>query len=208
MSDEGKGSSAAPGKVSDDTKEATTQEPVSDGKNTVQYESYRRAVGDGKKWKSKYDDIETKFTELQQKELERDGKKDELIEQLRKSNVDLSSKLNTAVGNFASSKAYDVIVDEAVKMGCTSTKLLKKIVVDELKTLDYDDSFNPDADQVKAMLVKIKQDEPVLFQKAGPRINPHIPVTNVNYNSSGKSYSQMSKEELEAEAMKQDSIIT
>ncbi len=207
MSDDNKGSSGAPEEVvSDPTQESQTQTPVSDGKQSVQYDTYRRTVGDVKKWKGKFDELETKFTDLEQRELERDGKKDELIEQLRKSKNELTTKLSSAVGNFARGKAHDFIVDEAVKMGCVSPKLLKKIVEDELQTLDYDDEFNPDKDQVKRMLEKIKNEEPILFQKAGPKLNSHIPFTGNSFERPKTDLKQTSTKDLEASLLEEESL--
>ncbi len=199
MSEDTKGLSETPEQTaSGQGQETSTQTPVSDGKQSVQYDTYKRTVGDVKKWKGKFDELETKFTDLQHRELERDGKKDELIEQLRKSNGELSTKLNSAVGNFARGKAHDFIVDEAVKMGCVSPKLLKKIVDEELQTLDYDDEFNPDRDQVKLMLEKIKNEEPVLFQKAGPKLNSHVPFTGNSFERPKTDLKTATTKDLEA----------
>lgn len=175
----------------------TLQESVSDTKSdVVKYETYRRAVGDAKKYKSKVEELSEKLTLFEQSQLQSEGKKDELIEQLRKHNSELSTKYKGAVGSFARGKALDAIVDEAVKSGCSSTSLLKKVALEQLDALNFDDEFNPDREQVKLMVEEIRKAEPILFSKDAPKIASHNLNTTTATPKQTSAVSQMKEDDL------------
>jgi len=209
-----KGSGAAP----EDGSGTFTTEPDSitsgtSDKQFVRRETHSRAVTEAKRFKeearekaNQLDDALAKLSEIENANLQQQGKFKELAERESKEKQELKQKLNTAVANFARGKAMDVIVDEAVKMGVTSTKLLKKCVEDELETLDYDNEFNPNRDQVKEMLERLRTEESVLFNTAKPNVANHV-IRTGNMTSKALDTDNMSKDELLAAVKKYDSLI-
>lgn len=176
MSEEVKGGSAAPGLENSVPSQETQANPVESSaptQDTVKYQTYRNAVGEAKKFKALYEEMMGKAQTLEQGQLEAEGRKDELISALRKQNTELDGKYKQAVGSFARAKALDSIADKAVQMGCADIRLLKKVVEDELSTLDYDDGFNPDGEQVRMLLEKVRQDTPLIFGKPAPAVANH-----------------------------------
>lgn len=177
MSDE-KAVSDGPQTETSGSNEESSPEVISDNRqDSVKYDTYKRTVGEAKKYKGLYNELNEKFTNLEQRQLEAEGKKDELIEALRREREDYKNKYQTAVGSYAYKSISSEIVNEAVKMGCTNTKLLMKAVEDDLKTLDYDDNYNVDRDQIKNLLERTKQEHNVLFDKPAPSVKDGTPRT-------------------------------
>ena len=171
---------------------------AADGGNKVDFATYDKAMKSFSKAKSRAEELEQRLMALEQEKLHAEGNKDELIENLRKQNTDLNSKYKTAVGSFARSKGFDAIVDEAVKLGCTSPRLLKKRVEDELPHLSYDEDFRPDANEVRALVEKARKDEPLIFAKPAPNVGSHT-LRSADVSSPGaKPLNQMKEEELMA----------
>lgn len=172
--EESKGGNPAPEEtLNQGTQEEQAEGSLNQAKDTVKYASYRDAVGRAKKYHDRYEATLQELETERQKRLEAEGNKDELIDSLRKENVDLKDKYKGAVGSFARSKAFDAITDEAVKLGVTSTRLLKRAVEDKLADLEYGEDFNPDRDQIRALLQELKNEEPILFSKEAPRLSSH-----------------------------------
>lgn len=184
MQDESNGSSGAP--ISDSVIQSEIETNVSDVKNSVQYETYKKTLGQAKKFKEQAENFQAKLLELEQGKLEADGKKDQLITSLRTQNRELDSKLKGAVGSFASSKGMSAIVSEAVKAGCTQTKLLEKLVQEKIGDLDFDEAFNPDMEQVKLLVDEARNEAPVLFSKPGPAVANHTLKSSTDSIAAGK----------------------
>jgi hypothetical protein len=183
-----------------------TQEPTSGGKDTVKYDTYNRVLGEKKKLQSEYESLKEKVTTLEQGQLQSEGKKDELIESLRKQNAEVSGKLSAAVSNFAIGNAKQALAEQANKLGCNDLGLLSKAVEDKLTTIDYDDGFNPNSDQVRMLLDEAKNSHPLLFSKSAPTLGSHQLNPNATVDPDKKSLKDLSKEELYAqfgEALKQ-----
>lgn len=180
----------------EDKDHVSQQEPETTSNDVVKYESYRKVVGQNKKFKSELEKLQEQLSQIQNEKLTAEGKKDELIQSLQEQANEYKSKYAKAIGSFAKTKAYDVITDEAVKMGCQSVSLLKRAVEDRLDSLDYDDSFTPDRDQVKAIILEIKEQEPVLFSKAGANIANHNINPSPTKQIKAKKLSEMTEEEL------------
>lgn len=166
-------------KVSPEAAESVVSQESAERVDHQQDDSTKqRLLRESSNWKAKARGYEQELEALRLDKMQAEGRKDELIESLKSKNAELSSQLHQTVGNFAKGKALDVITDEAVKIGCTSPRLLKKMVEEELEALSFDDSFNPDKEQVKLMLDRLRKEEPVLFSKAAPKTTEH----NINAN--------------------------
>lgn len=185
--------------VSDVGVEGQQTESSASETNSVKYDTYKRTVGEAKKYKSQVDELRQKLTQFEQGQLQAEGKKDELIDNLRKQNSELNSKLSKAVGNFAKSKVYETMLKEASKLGCQDPDLVLKAYADELETIDFDDSFNPDTEQIRATLTKVREERPYLFSKEAPKIANHqIKTQSVSGETGKKSLKELKTDDLMA----------
>jgi len=206
MSGEDKSGGAAPEEPVSDQHQGDPNQDAGgvESKDTVKYESYKKAVSEAKKHKSLVDELKSENEKLKQQQLEAEGKKDELIQQLKTEKEQLNQKSTKMASAFTRARAHDVIVDEAVKMGCTSTKLIKKLADDEVNNFEFDDDFNPDRNQVKSWLENLKQEEPTLFKKEAPSVKDGVPASFDK--APPKDISSMSTEDLKKNLGKLDSL--
>lgn len=181
---------------------------VSDSQSdTVKYDTYKRTLSEAKKAKAQLQEYQTRLTELEQQQLAAEGKKDELISSLQKRVSELDGKYKSAVGSFAEGKALDAIVDEAVKSGCSSTGLLRKVVADKVSELEFDEQFNPNKEQVRMMIEEIRKTEPILFGKPAPAVAAHN-LNPVSVEKTGPvDPSAMTADELKQKIIEIDSQI-
>lgn len=179
MTQDPKGGDAAPDTTGDAVnQEVETQVQTNDvRKDTVQYATYKKNLDRLKKLERQFEELQGERDTLREKQLLDEGKKDDLIAELQKKNSELSNKYNEAVGSYAYKSVSTEVIDEAVKMGCTSTGLLMKAVEADLRHLNYGDDFTVDRNEVRALLERVKQEEPVLFNKPAPAVKTGIPKT-------------------------------
>lgn len=50
---------------------------------------------------------------------------------------------------------------------------MKKFLEDKIGVLQFDEDFNPDRDQVKALIEEARSSAPILFSKEAPKIANH-----------------------------------
>ena len=177
-----------------DVAESQDEKQVNDA---VSYDSYRKVVGKSKRVMDENEQLRSQLSDYKQRALESEGKKDELIEQLRKERDDFKSKYHGAVGSFAETKALDVITDEANRMGVTSTRLLKLAVQNKIKDLEFDEAFTPDRQQVQNLLAELREEEPDLFKKSAPQTPNH----KINPDPTGKKPKSKKLSELKDEEL-------
>ena len=198
MSEEGKSDSVAPehnDSVVDQEKEVPV---VGDDKNSVQYETYKRLMGQHKRTKTELDELREQFSSIQNDKLEAEGKKDELITSLRQEVQNLKNDKKQVVGRVAMSNALSAIGDEAVRAGCNPKTLpsLKKLVKDDISSLEFDADFIPDQEGVKALVEQVRKDAPMFFSTSAPDLGDH----NIKTQKTGfkKKLEDMTSEELDA----------
>jgi len=156
-----------------------------DSKGKVAYESYDKVVRDNRKLQSRLKELESSLGEnlkrlddFEKAELEKQGKKDELIEKLKKELDDKAAKLKEKDSAFAYRSLTEQIKNEAEKMGCvSSTKLLKLINKDDLVGIKLDSNYSADKEAIKRMLDKAKEDHAdiALFGIKQTSVNDVVP---------------------------------
>ena len=199
---------AAPQATGNAVVEENTQ-TVDSGKaestGAVQYETHKRTVAKLKNWQQKAESLEERLNSVEQDKLAAEGKKDELIENLRKSNLEKDQRLKSTLGNFAYSSLTNQLETQAVSAGCVDVKALSKLV--DLAGVSVDDeTFVADADQLKGLVDDAKRNMPYLFSKPGPKINTRSPGGPGSVDSGGADYSKMSMDEIMDEAAKLDGL--
>lgn len=197
MSEEEKGSGGAPNQDASGNDKETDAQAASGDQNSVKYETYRKVLSEAKKARERLEELEGKITTLEQEKLQAEGNKDELITNLRKENQALNSKLSGAVQSFARSKIESAVIAEASRLGCQDAQLLIRAYGDDVEGIDFDDKFNPDIDQVKVLVEKIRSEKKFLFSKDAPRIANHQIKTEQEQGGT-KTLGKMKDDELMA----------
>lgn len=181
--------------------DVTTQEPIITddvSKKTVQFDTYSRVFKKLKTTETAFAALNERIQAMEQDKLEAEGNKDQLIDSLRKEVTETKIKLKTTVGSVARSQAMNAIIDEAVKAGCNSPDIITKFVEDQIDTLDFNDDFTPDREQVKLLVADAKERAPILFSKEASKIANHnnLNTSGGTKTNSKKTLKKMSIDEL------------
>jgi tRNA U34 5-carboxymethylaminomethyl modifying enzyme MnmG/GidA len=174
-----------------------TSEAAQGSKDQVSYDTYRKTVSEAKKLKEALRQKEEMLALAEHQKLEAEGKKDELIQQLKLKADKLEKEKNNLFSNFVYSSLDQQLRDEAAKLGCIDSEALSKLV--DVEGVDVDPkTFKADRDQLVAVIEEVKKARPYLFQKGGPKINAQLPSGQAK-QVEHKELKDMSKEELWAE---------
>lgn len=175
MSNDSKGSNGTPDTSANGGAEETTQQntTTAENKDVVAYETYRKTLGLAKKREQELEAERLEKQKLLEEKLAVEGKKDELIESWKKKYEALESKTKKAVGSFSYKVLASVISQEAVKEGCINVGDL--IQLSDLSTIEMDDEFNVDTEQIKDLVQRNKKERPYLFSNKSAAPNTGIP---------------------------------
>ena len=163
-------------------------------KDSVQYSSYQKVLGEKKKMQAEKDDLLNKLKDFEQRDLELKGKDKELIDTLRKESKEKEEKLSSVVQKFAMKQIESQLSAEAAKHGCVDPDALSKFI--DVKSLEFDpENFAVNKDDLKREMEKVVKDKPYLFKKPAPKIND-LPLTNNRAENKPVSVYDLSKEDL------------
>jgi hypothetical protein len=140
---------------------------------------------------AKRQEIEDKLNQIEQDRLANAGKKDELIEALKKQLKDKEETFKRTTQSFALKTVRQQVMDAARSMGAEKPELIEKLA--DLSQVGVADDFSVDQDALMLALGKVKEDAPMLFKKAvaAPRDG-----TPSNFVNGQKPIAQMSVKEL------------
>jgi hypothetical protein len=149
---------------------AANSEAAESRKDVVQYDSYKKVLGEKKKLDEKLSAYEKELATLRDEKLSAEGKTAELLETTKKRLVETEGKYKKAVGSFAYTLVSSKVEAEAVKLGCNNINDL--LALSDLSEIEVDDDFKVNVDQVKALVEKQRKERAYLFSKqvAGPRV--------------------------------------
>lgn len=194
-----KGDNVAPDSVDNVTNSETATNTDVDNvasNDTVDYNNYRRQVSKVKNLQTELENERLQRQQLEQQKLEAEGKKDELISSLKSEINSWKSKAQSAVTNFAKMKVHETMVNEAAKLGCQDPELLVRAYGSDIDAIDFDESFNPDRDQIKMTLERIRSERPFLFSKPAPNIGKHQIKPAGAKTNVAKKISELNDDEL------------
>jgi hypothetical protein len=161
-------------------------------KDSVQYETYQKVLAEKKRMQQDREEIAAKLKKFEDKELEAQGKHQELLESLRKDNKDKEDKLSKVVQTFAMKTVESQIIAEAQKHGCLDNEALLKLI--DINALEVDmDKMQVNADDLNREMEKVIKARNYLFKKNGPKFNDVTPGNNAPIS---KSLADMSKDDL------------
>lgn len=133
-----------------------------------------------------------KLEQLEQEQLAHAGKKDELIESLKKQVREKDEKLKGVTQTFALKSVNSQVIDAARAMGCEKPEVIMRLA--DLSDVTVQDDFTVDQTALKAALDKVKSDLPELFKKTPAAPRDGVPSNQVD---KPKPLGQMSIKELQ-----------
>lgn len=164
------------------------------GKDSVAYESFRKSVEAEKRARQKAQELESELEQIKQKELEAQGKHEEIIDSLRNKNYELESTLKKERERFLWSNVTSTVKTEALKHGCSNPdKLIKLLDKDDFSILQAEEGTIRN-DSLQALMEKAKKENDFLFKKGEVKFNDVAPVTTVRQEA--KDLKDLDKNEI------------
>lgn len=152
-----------------------------------------------KKEREKRREAEMKASQLEQEQLEREGKKDEVIAKLKKDKQDLMSLYNNDITKAAENIVKIQMEAVAQGMGCIDTELLHA-AVDWKSLTDGDNRLDVNTVALRQAVEDVRKRKPHLFKQSGPEVRDGVPSSRGT--AQGKvDFSKMSTAELKQYAV-------
>lgn len=177
---------------------AHTQEPVSDqsasetvkenvntetkSDNIPSYEWHRRVLGENKKFKSQLTDAQERLKAYEQKEMEAQGKHQDLINALREENQKLKAGIDERDQVYTWSKRSEALRHAMTQQGCVKPDHLLKLMDHEvLNQIEVDDQYNPVVDDVNRVVESFKgnPDYQYLFRAKAHSVDTVSPQSKI-----------------------------
>lgn len=154
-------------------------------------EDYARRLqevsSEARNWRKKNSELKARLDEIEKSKLESEGKKDELIERLKKEAQTKEESLKQATQKYAYQVISSKIIEKAVNAGCVDTEAL--LALSDLNTLEIDDNLSVDEKSVEHMINEAQKKRPYLFQQKKPLPKDGIPAKNMPEMLPGKGMS-------------------
>ena len=179
------GSAHTQEQVSDQSASETVQENVNTetkSDNIPSYEWHRRVLGENKKYKSQLTDAQSKLEAYEQKEMEAQGKHQDLINALRDENQKLKAGIDERDQVYTWSKRSEALRHAATRAGCVKPEHLLKLMDQELlNQIEVDDAYNPVVDDVNRVVESFKgnPDYQYLFRAKAHSVDTVNPTAKI-----------------------------
>lgn len=176
--------------------EQTNQASGETSKDQVAYETFQKVLSEKKNVQSKLSEYEAKLQALEEEKLQRDGKKDELLENYKKRASELEAKFNKTQQTYAWNTLTGEIKREAAASGCLNPdKLIKLMSEEDLNSIEVGENFSVNRETIKEVIERNKKENSFLFSQGNKVIANGIPNTNKPTASNGKNINNMSWDE-------------
>ena len=187
--------------VGDQTASETVTENVNaetKSENIPSYEWHRRVLGENKKYKSQLSDAQARLEAYEQKEMEAQGKHQDLINALRDENQKLKAGIDERDQVYTWSKRSEALRHVARQHGCVKPDhLLRLMDQDLLNQIQVDDAYNPIAEDVNRVVESFKGDPDYqyLFRAKTHSVDTVTPNSKVQ-KPEPRKISEMSSNEI------------
>ena len=185
-----------------DTNQQAGGQAGEETKNVVSYETHARLLGQRKKDAEKTKALETELEDFRINKASSEGKKDDVIEALRKQLAEVRDDYDLKTKAYAKTTVKGQIKSALLKKGCISPdKALRLMEREDLNSIELDENFAVNGEDLTRVIDKFqKENEDLpLFNKVSG-VSDLTPTNNVEYKEKPKAFSEMSKEELLNEA--------
>ena len=156
-------------------------------RDAVKYETYKKAVGEKKRYQQRVEEMQKRLEEIEQKNMELEGNKDSLIEDLKGKLTQTQSVLEQQREAFAWRSIGEQVKSIALQKKCRNPDDLFIHVKDKIKKedVDLDDSFKvSNTDLLERLIDEQKKERFYLFEEDKPPVDDQVPHST-NSNPSG-----------------------
>lgn len=174
---QGRAQDSATDSVQADDKQVENNDAYTE-KETPSYDWHRRVLSENKKYKSKLNDVEERLKAYEERELEQQGKYQDLVKALRDENAKLKSAVDERDSVYSWSKRSEALRHHAEREGCVQAQHLLRLMSEEqLASIEIDDDYNPVQEDVVRVVNEFKANPEFdyLFKKKAPQINTVTP---------------------------------
>lgn len=165
--------------VQADERQVGNSETYKDGEKEIpSYDWHRRVLSENKKYKSKLNDVEERLKAYEERELEQQGKYQDLVKALREENSKLKSAVDERDHVYSWSKRSEALRHTAEKEGCVRAEHLLRLMSDEqLQAIEIDEDYNPVQEDVVRVINEFKANPEYdyLFKKKAPSVDTVTP---------------------------------
>jgi hypothetical protein len=167
--------------------------------DAVSYESHKKLLGEKKKLQQQFEEMQSHLQQLTTDKLSAEGKKDELIDSLKKRASTTEEKLNKAVSYFANRAVTSALREEALKAGCINVDDLIKL--SDLSLVEVSEDFEVGMDQVRQVVEEAKKSRGYLFNSKAPSVKTGTPNGKVDSETDWKSLPPVEQAKLAMKMM-------
>lgn len=164
-------------------------------KDTVSYETYRKAIGEVKKLKEVLDSVARKQEEEQNALLIEQNKFKELAEAKIRENDELKKKYHETQKNFVQQNLKQVVARHAKELGAIDGALDQIYAVGDWSSVELGEDLSVNGDKVKELVGEMSKKNPWFFKKTPSGIRDVSIGTN-GFSASQVDLSKLSTEEL------------
>ena len=177
---------------------------ISSEKNNdmVAYDTYRKTVDKEKNLRERTRSLESELDSYKQKELESQGRFEDVISGLKEKVTHLEKENKDTRGNFVVSTVDGAIERELVKRGCIDTRdALSLLNDDDYSSLEVDERFNVNGANVKNLVDRFEQKRQYMFKQNSIQISDSAPTSKVSLPRK-IDFSKMTTKEIIAHGVK------
>lgn len=173
--------------------------------DTVSWTSHKKLLAEKKRRDEQLAELQSKLDAFEQKKMEGEGKKDDVIASLRKQNEELSRSVKKKDAEYSWNVVSSQIKERAIQDGCTdASKLLRLMEQEDLNAVEVDESFRVNGKDLEVLMEKAKKENPFLFKKATAPVSDLPPANAVQ--PGGKEVGKMSAEEIMNQLREMDGL--
>lgn len=160
------------------------------GKNTVDYETYNKAVGREKKVKAEALKYKEMYEEKLEQEQKAQGKWKEIAEAKDK-------QLNSVLSKLKNTTVKVVVERELTALGINPSFIEKAAKLVDVDGISFDpENYSEGVEQLKFQVQKLKEEVPVLFKRTVSKPRDGVPADGITAKAQ-KDIKKMSNEDLD-----------
>jgi hypothetical protein len=169
---------------------------VNDEGKSVKYDTYSRVLGKLKKIEAAHNELVEKSQLLEQDKLASEGKKDELIEVLKKRANEAESSRKEEHVHFARRSIMSAVEKRATSKGCIDVELLMAAIDHDQLNDCINDDFSVQGEKIDVLIDDVSKRKPLLFKKDVPSVKDGIPQRAGSATPTATSYKDMEQGDL------------
>ena len=162
--------------------------------DSVKYETYSRAIGEIKALKAKLNEFQAKEHEREQTVLAEQGKYKEALEGALKSKREIEEALKAKDAAYARTIFQKEVKQLALTMGARKEALEDIVKVGDWSSVEIDESFNLNTEQLKTQLANLAKSKPYFFTTGAQK--PGDVHLSAGAFSGEKPAKELSKDEI------------